>query len=345
MSETKIITIIGASGFIGHNVIDYLLAETNYQVRAFARHTETISVPPEYSNRLTLINGDAFDENAVKDAVRGCDAVVYLLHMMAEKGDYAQKEAEVAEICGRVIGEQGIRRVVFMGGLGSDKDQLSKHLKSRHNTGVILRKYVNSLIELRASMIVGEGSIAYEIMKRLVHRLPVQTLPTWATTQTQPITLDDALQYILASIKLPGNNHEIMKRLVHRLPVQTLPTWATTQTQPITLDDALQYILASIKLLGNNHEIIEIGGPDKMSYRDLINSYGKFCGKKLILIKVPIVPLWLGAWWLNLFTPAKHAKVGRQMAESLMNPMVVTDDSAARIFPNIKPKHIDTAFK
>jgi len=299
MSETKIITIIGASGFIGHNVIDYLLAETNYQVRAFARHTETISVPPEYSNRLTLINGDAFDENAVKDAVRGCDAVVYLLHMMAEKGDYAQKEAEVAEICGRVIGEQGIRRVVFMGGLGSDKDQLSKHLKSRHNTGVILRKYVNSLIELRASMIVGEGSIAYEIMKRLVHRLPVQTLPTWATTQTQPITLDDALQYILASIKL----------------------------------------------LGNNHEIIEIGGPDKMSYRDLINSYGKFCGKKLILIKVPIVPLWLGAWWLNLFTPAKHAKVGRQMAESLMNPMVVTDDSAARIFPNIKPKHIDTAFK
>ncbi|MEI6756003.1 MAG: NAD(P)H-binding protein [bacterium] len=299
MSETKIITIIGASGFIGHNLINYLLSETNYQVRAFARHTDTISVSPEYSDRLTLINGDAFDENAVKDAVRGCDAVIYLLHMMAEKGDYAQKEAEVAEICGRVIGEQGIRRVVFMGGLGSDKDQLSKHLKSRHNTGVILRKYVNSLIELRASMIVGEGSIAYEIMKRLVHRLPVQTLPTWATTQTQPITLDDALQYILASIKLPGNNHEI----------------------------------------------IEIGGPDKMSYRDLINSYGKFCGKKLILIKVPIVPLWLGAWWLNLFTPAKHAKVGRQMAESLMNPMVVTDDSAARIFPNIKPKHIDTAFK
>ena len=299
MSETKIITIIGASGFIGHNLINYLLSETNYQVRAFARHTDTISVSPEYSDRLTLINGDAFDENAVKDAVRGCDAVVYLLHMMAEKGDYAQKEAEVAEICGKVIGEQGIRRVVFMGGLGSDKDRLSKHLQSRHNTGVILRKYVNSLIELRASMIVGEGSIAYEIMKRLVHRLPVQTLPTWATTQTQPITLDDALQYILASIRLPGNNHEI----------------------------------------------IEIGGPDKMSYRDLINSYGKFCGKKLILIKVPIVPLWLGAWWLNLFTPAKHAKVGRQMAESLMNPMVVTDDSAARIFPNIKPKHIDTAFK
>jgi uncharacterized protein YbjT (DUF2867 family) len=139
--------------------------------------------------------------------------------------------------------------------------------------------------------------------------------------------------------------YDIMKNLVHRLPVQTLPKWATTRTQPIALEDALNYILASVEYKKSSNEIIEIGGPMQMSYRDLIKEYGNFCGKKLILINVPIVPLWLGAWWLNLFTPARHAKVGRQMVESLMNPMVVTNDKAQQIFPEIKPKDITKAFE
>jgi len=299
MNKTKIITILGASGFIGTNLINYLLENTNYSIRAFSRHASSINVSANYQNRIQTINGDAFSKDDLKQAIEGSDAVVYLLHMMAEKGDYAQKEADVAQIVGQIIKDCNIRRVVFMGGLGDDHDNLSKHLKSRHHTGEILRQYVNSLIELRASMIIGKGSIAYEIMKRLVHHLPVQTLPKWATTRTQPIALVDALKYILASIELPMSGHEI----------------------------------------------IEIGGPRQMSYRDLIKEYGKFCGKKLILINVPIVPLWLGAWWLNLFTPPRHAKVGRQMVESLMNPMVVTNNNAQQIFPSIKPIDINKAFE
>ena len=299
MPKTKIITIIGASGFIGHNLINYMAENTNYNIRAFARHASAIKIDRRYSNRINLIDGDAFNEEDLTKAVQGSYAVVYLLHMMAEKGDYAAKEAEVAEICGRVFAKLDIPRVVFMGGLGDDKDNLSKHLKSRHTTGEILRRHVSSLIELRASMIIGNGSIAYDIMKNLVHRLPVQTLPKWATTKTQPIALIDALHYIVASIELPVTGHEI----------------------------------------------IEIGGPRQMSYRDLIKEYGKFQGKKLILINVPIVPLWLGAWWLNLFTPPRHAKVGRQMVESLVNPMIVTNDKAHTIFPEIKPIDITKAFE
>lgn len=296
---TKTITIIGASGFIGQNLIKYLLESSDYSIRAFARHADTINIPSAGAQRLELIDGDAFNSSDVEKAVAGSDAVVYLLHMMAEQGDYAAKEAEVAEICGKAIAKQGIRRVVYMGGLGDDKDNLSKHLRSRHHTGEILRKHVKSLIELRASMIIGKGSIGFEIIKRLVHRLPLQTVPTWAITKTQPIALIDALKYIKASIELQIDGHEI----------------------------------------------IEIGGPDQMSYRDLIKAYGNFQGKKLILIYVPIVPLWLGAWWLNLFTPPRHAKVGRQMAESLANPMLVTNDKAKKYFPDIKPISINKAFE
>jgi uncharacterized protein YbjT (DUF2867 family) len=299
MSQTKTITIIGASGFIGHNLINYLLTNTDYSLRAFARNTSPIKLHPKHADRVRLINGDAFNTSDVESALKGSDAVVYLLHMMAEKGDYAAKEAEAAEICGTAIAKNNIERVVYMGGLGDDKDNLSKHLRSRHHTGEILRKHVKSLIELRASMIIGKGSIGFEIIKRLVHRLPLQTVPTWAITKTQPIALIDALKYIQASIEL--------------------------------------------KITG--HEIIEIGGPEQMSYRDLIKSYGNFCGKKLILIYVPIVPLWLGAWWLNLFTPPRHAKVGRQMAESLANPMLVTNDKAKKYFPEIKPINVTKAFE
>lgn len=295
----KTITIIGASGFIGHNLIQYLLENSDYSLRAFSRQTNSIRVHSKYIDRVKLINGDAFNAHEVRQAVSGSDAVFYLLHMMAEKGDYAAKEAEVAEICGKAFAAENINRVVYMGGLGDDQDNLSKHLRSRHHTGEILRKHVKSLIELRASMIIGQGSIGFEIIKRLVHRLPLQTVPTWAITKTQPIALIDALKYLQASIELP------------------------------------------IK----GHEIIEIGGPDQMSYRDLIKAYGNFQGKKLILIYVPIVPLWLGAWWLNLFTPPRHAKVGRQMAESLANPMLVTNDKAKKYFPEIKPISITKAFE
>jgi len=217
---------------------------------------------------------------------------------MAAKGDYYDLEAKAAETFGKAAQTAGLPRLIYMSGLGSDADKLSRHLQSRHNTGKILKSYVPLLIEFRASMIVGDGSIAYDIMKSLVHNLPVQTVPAWAVTHTQPIALQDALQYLTEGLTVP---------LEHS-------------------------------------EIVEIGGPEELSYKDLIARYAAFIGKKPLLILVPIVPLWLGAWWLNLFTPRRHAKVGRQMAESLMNPMVVTNNRAKQLFPNISPEPVEKAF-
>ncbi len=297
-SKAHTVAIMGASGFVGQNLLRHLLETTDYTVRALCRHPREIEFDQRYGGRVELIPADVFDYKALAEGLRGADAAVYLIHMMASKGDYYELEAKAAETFGKAAKATGLPRTVYMSGLGNDADKLSKHLRSRHHTGDILRKYVPLVIEFRASMIVGDGSIAYDIMKSLVRNLPVQTMPAWAITKTQPIALQDALQYLAAGLTIP-----------------------------------LQ-----------KHAIVEIGGPEQMSYKDLVARYAAFKGKKPILILVPVVPLWLGAWWLNLFTPRDHAKVGRAMAESLMNPMIVTSNRAKELFPHIKPEPIEKAF-
>ncbi len=292
------VAIVGASGFVGQNLLRHLLATTDYNIRALCRHPQEIKFDHQYAGRVRLIETDVFDGKVLAESLRGADAAVYLIHMMASKGDYYDLETKAAKTFGKAAEQTGLPRVVYMSGLGNDADKLSKHLRSRHHTGDILRQHVPLVIEFRASMIVGDGSIAYDIMKSLVKNLPVQTMPAWAITKTQPIALQDGLQYLAAGLTIP-----------------------------------LQ-----------KHEIVEIGGPEQMSYKDLVARYAAFKGKKPILILVPVVPLWLGAWWLNLFTPRDHAKVGRSMAESLMNPMVVTNNRARELFPHIKPGPIEKAF-
>ena len=298
MKTKQIITIIGASGFVGRNLIEYLLVKTDYSIRAVCRHPEGIVVPHNHQERVQLISASVFDHRAMVESLAGASAAVYLVHMMGQRGNYVTQEAKAARLLGRAAAVAGLKRLVFLGGLGDDKQKLSKHLKSRHHTGQLLRESAPLVIELRASMIIGNGSSAFEIIKNLVHRLPIQTMPMWCTTKTQPITLLNTLQYITSVLSYPFDQH-------------------TT---------------------------IEIGGPEQLSYQDLVQRYATFCGRKPILILIPIVPLWLGAWWLNLFTPRDHARVGRPMVESLINPMIVTNNLASQLFPDITLEPIESSF-
>ncbi len=298
MQPKQIITILGASGFVGHNLISYLLSHTDYTIRAVCRRPEQIVVANKYRARVQLITASVFDHTEMVKCLEGASAAVYLVHMMGQHGDYTKLEAKAARVAGKAAAEARLPRIVYLGGLGDDKHRLSKHLRSRHHAGELLRQSAPLVVELRASMIIGSGSAGYEIVKNLVHRLPIQTMPMWCTTKTQPITLRNALQYI-----------------THSLTVEL-----------------------------QQHIIIEIGGPDQLSYQELVQRYAAFCGRRPVIILVPIVPLWLGAWWINLFTPRRHAKTGRPMVESLANPMVVTSNLSRELFPDITPEPIESGF-
>lgn len=298
-NASKTIAVMGASGFVGKHLTDYLLQHTNHNLRLISTHADAMQIPAQYEQRVIKIPISIFQEGAVEKALEGCDVAYYLVHMMAKrKGSMYKLEARAATEFGNAAAKAGLSRIIFLGGLGNDADKLSKHLKSRHNTGRILAQRVPSLVEFRASMVIGSGSISYDIVKSLVRNLPIQTMPKWAVTKTQPIALHDLLLYLTAAL---GIRHR-------------------------------------------GHEIIEIGGDKQLSYKDIVVLYAASIGKTPRIVVVPILPLWLGAFWLNLFTSRKHAKVGRPMVESLSSPMIVTNNRAKELFPEIKPGPIEKAF-
>lgn len=287
------IAVIGASGFIGRHLVENLIDKTDHQIIAIARHTEDLKDNP----KLVKIDCDVFNKVEISNALEGVDQTYYLIHMMAQrKIDYAVAEKEVANIVGEACKKNGVKKIIFLGGLGKDSDNLSKHLRSRHASGEILRQYI-PVVEFRASMVIGNGSISYDIIKNLVHKLPVLTVPRWSSTFTQPIGINDVIKYLIAALNLPTNS-----------------------------------------------EIIEIGGPEKMSYKDLMKAYAKFSKRKVFIVDLPIIPVVVSAWWLNLFTPRNEAKVGRAMVESLANEMIVTNDRAKQLFPEIQPHVIKDTF-
>ncbi len=290
------IAILGASGYIGHNLINKLLKETDYRIVALSLNASKMAV--EHDN-LDKRDVDVFDTPSLTESLVDCDVVVYLVHMMAQKElDFAEAEAKAAKSFSTAAKSANVKKVIYLGGLGNDQDKLSKHLASRHHTGEVLRQNLSVVIEFRASMVIGNGSISYDIITNLVHRLPILTLPSWSKTMTQPIGLDDALKYLSASIELQISQHEI----------------------------------------------VEIGGPEQLSYKELMHRYADWKGTKALFVMFPVIPVSIAAWWLNLFTPKKHAKVGRVMVESLVNPMIVTNDRAKELFPEIQPKPLEDVF-
>lgn len=189
----KNIAIIGASGFVGSNLIEKLLEETDWQITAISPNPEDLNVSHE---RLSNVEGDVFATDELAQQLAGVDVVYYFVHMMAAGENYAELEQQAAHSCGKAASEAGVKRIVYMGGLGDDDEDLSKHLESRHNTGQVMREYEPTVIEFRASMIIGAGSISFQIIQNLVHKLPLLLLPPTTKTKTQPIALPDMLAYL-----------------------------------------------------------------------------------------------------------------------------------------------------
>lgn len=174
-------------------------------MRAMTRHPDT------YAGAGTPVGADVTDAAALAEALRGCDTAYYLVHSLAEE-DFERRDALAARTFGRAAADAGVRRIIYLGGLGDDADRLSPHLRSRREVETLLGEAGVPTTTLRAGIIVGHGGISWEITRQLVEHLPAMITPRWVRTRTQPIAVDDVIRYLAGVLTEPrttGNTYEI----------------------------------------------------------------------------------------------------------------------------------------
>ncbi len=203
MPETLRVLVTGATGYIGGRLVP-LLYDHGYTVRCFARAAQRLRgrFPPA----VEIADGSIYDSVALRTALSGCDIAYYLVHSMSSTKEFATADREGARNFGRAAREAGLRLIIYLGGLGSDRETLSTHLRSRHEVGSVLRESGVPVIEFRAAQIIGSGSISFEMIRYLTERLPVMIAPRWVQTHCQPIGVRDVLSYLISALSLPFEN-------------------------------------------------------------------------------------------------------------------------------------------
>lgn len=285
------ILLTGATGYVGGRLLKQLESQ-NHSLRCIARRPEFLK--NKVSPSTEIVKGDLLDKDSLGPAMAGVDVAYYLVHSMGTQGVFDEEEIRSAENFVHAAKNAGIKRIIYLGGL-SHGDDLSPHLKSRSAVGRTLRESGIPTIEFRASIIIGSGSLSFEMIRSLVERLPVMTTPKWVRVLAQPIGIEDVIRYLSDALDIP-----------------------------------LQ-----------ERRIFEIGGPEKMSYVDLMKEYGRQRGLDRLIIPVPVLSPGLSSLWLGLITPL-YARVGRKLIESMRHETIVKDDSAAEQF-SVKPMPIREA--
>jgi uncharacterized protein YbjT (DUF2867 family) len=195
------ILLTGATGYIGGRLLQSL-EEGGHAVRCLARQPEKVA-PTRPTTEV--VAGDCLDEASLDRALVGVQSAYYLVHSMAAGPHFADLDRQAADNFGRAAARAGVRRIVYLGGLADDTGSLSAHLRSRAETGEALRAGGVPVIEFRASVVIGAGSLSFQVIQALVERLPVMVCPRWVATLTQPIAIDDVLAYLMAALDLPPN--------------------------------------------------------------------------------------------------------------------------------------------
>ena len=288
----SVILLTGASGYVGGRLLKTLEAE-EYPVRCLARRPEFLR--GRVARGTEVVAGDVLDADSLNIAMDGVHAAYYLVHSMGAAHGFEATDRLAAERFGAAARSRGVQRIIYLGGLGDASVGLSPHLRSRHEVGGILRQSGVSVIEFRASIIIGSGSLSFEMIRALVERLPIMITPRWVAVRAQPIAVGDVLQYLRAALDVP--------------------------------------------IQGN--PVFEIGGPDQLSYGELMREYARQRGLRRLMIPVPVLTPRLSSLWLGLVTPL-YARIGRKLIDSICHATVVQDDSASRAFA-VRPVGVQEA--
>ena len=292
-SKDKPILLTGATGYIGGRLLSLLLANDR-KVRCLTRRDTSLS-QINHPN-LEVLVGDISDFEFLDRCLQGVECAYYLVHSMGLDNDFEQVDRDLASKFAEAASRQRVKKIIYLGGLGNPDHELSKHLRSRQEVGDVLRHSSASIVEFRASIIIGSGSLSFEMIRSLVERLPVMICPRWVAVKAQPISVEDVLQYLLGALDLP-----------------------------------------------NSGQIFEIGGPDKISYGDIMRLYAEERGLRRFLIPVPFLTPYLSSLWLGLVTPL-YSRIGRKLVDSLRNPTLLSNNLAMRVF-DIQPRDTRSAIQ
>jgi len=290
--EKPCVLLTGATGYVGGRLLPLLIA-ADHPVKCLLRRKS--GDQKFQSPNVEVVIGDALDEASVEVALEGVHTAYYLIHSMGDGDDFEETDRKAANIFARACSKRGVQRIIYLGGLGSSDDNLSKHLRSRQEIGEILRTSTADVIEFQASIIIGSGSLSFEMIRALVERLPVMICPKWVQVLAQPIAIEDVLAYLVE-----------------------------------VLDESF-----------DSSEIFEIGGPDQVSYGEIMRRYAAQRGLRRLMFPIPLLTPYLSSLWLGLVTPL-YARVGRKLVDSLRNPTLVTNDNALHSF-KIRPRNVDQA--
>jgi uncharacterized protein YbjT (DUF2867 family) len=190
------VLVAGASGFVGARLCPALEA-AGHRVRAMTRR------PAGYRGVGEAVAGDVGDPASLRSALAGCEAAFYLVHSLGD-ADFEQRDADGAAAFGRAAADAGVARIVYLGGLGASEDDLSAHLRSRHEVEELLGEAGVPVTTLRAGIIVGHGGISWEMTRQLVEHLPAMVCPRWVRTRTQPIAVADVIRYLVGVLDVPA---------------------------------------------------------------------------------------------------------------------------------------------
>ena len=199
--ENKLVLVTGVTGYIGGRLVPRLI-EAGYRVRVLVRDRERLQ-GRTWLDQVDVVEGDVLDPASLLTVLSGVNAAYYFIHSMSGSVDFDQRDLQAAHNFGDAARTNGVERIIYLGGLGDPQAELSKHLRSRQQTGQALSESGVPVTEFRAAIVVGSGSISFEMIRYLTERVPLMICPRWVFTRVQPIAIDDVLSYLIAALETP----------------------------------------------------------------------------------------------------------------------------------------------
>ncbi len=204
----KLILLTGATGYIGGRLLR-ALQQKGRAIRCLTRRPEFLNA--RVSPTTQVVKADCLEPSSLPAAMEGVDTAYYLVHSMGSAGRFEEEDRQAARNFSTAAREAGVRRIIYLGGLGERREDLSAHLRSRQEVADLLRASGIPVIEFRASIVIGSGSLSFEMIRALVQRLPVMICPRWVSVKAQPIAVEEVIEYLVKALELPpqGATYEI----------------------------------------------------------------------------------------------------------------------------------------